>query len=79
MSFMMRIDAARVTRPLDLLAAEHARLTSQTQTPSIDFCCRLAGVPDPDEVVARRLHVAISIIRGWREIGRRAMGKWACR
>lgn len=77
MSFMMQIDAARVARPLDLLAAEHARLTSPI--PSIDFCCRVAGVPDSDEIVARRLHVAVSIIRGWREIGRRAMGKWACR
>ena len=74
---MMQIDAARVARPLDLLAAEHARLTSPI--PSIDFCCRVAGVPDSDEIVARRLHVAVSIIRGWREIGRRAMGKWACR
>jgi hypothetical protein len=77
MSFMMQIDAARVARPLDLLAAEHARLSSPT--PSIDFCCRVAGVPDSDEVIARRLRVAVSIVRGWREIGRRAMGRWTCR
>lgn len=77
MSFMMQIDASRVTRPLDLLAAEHAQLTSST--PSINFCCRVAGVPDSDEAIGRRLRVAISIIRGWREIGRRAMGKWSCR
>lgn len=75
--FMMQIDAAQVARPLDLLAAEHLRQTSST--PSIDFCCRAAGVPDSDEVVARRLRVAVSIVRGWREIGRRAMAKWACR
>ena len=77
MSFMMQIDAARVARPLDLLVAEYARLPSPT--PSIDFCCRVAGVPDSDEIIARRLRVAISTVRGWREIGRRAMGKWACR
>lgn len=77
MSFMMEIDAARVTQPLDMLATEYARQTSPT--PSIDFCCRVAGVPDADEAIARRLRVAVSIVRGWREIGRRAEGKWICR
>jgi hypothetical protein len=77
MSFMMQIDAARVTQPLDLLVAAYARQTAQA--PSLDFCCRVAGVPDSDEVIARRLRVAVSIVRGWREIGRRALGKWACR
>jgi hypothetical protein len=77
MSFMMQIDAARVAQPLDMLAAEYAR--QKVQTPSIDFCCRVAGVPDSDETIARRLHVAIALVRGWREIGRRAVGKWACR
>lgn len=73
MSFMMQIDAERVARPLDLLATEHAR--KKSQTPSIDFCCCVAGVPESDEVIARKLRVAVSIVRGWREIGRRAMGK----
>jgi len=77
MSFMMQIDAARATQPLDLLAAEHAR--HPAQPPSLDFCCRVVGVPDSDEAVARRLRVAVSNVRGWREIGRRALGKWACR
>ena len=77
MSFMMEIDAARVTHPLDMLAMEYAR--QNPQGPSIDFCCRVAGVPATDEVIARRLRVAVAIVRGWREIGRRAEGKWTCR
>lgn len=79
MSFMMKIDDARAAQrsPLDMLAADYAG--SRPQVPSIDFCCRLAGVPDSDEAVARRLAVAVTIVRGWREIGRRAERKWGCR
>jgi hypothetical protein len=79
MSFMMEIDAARAAQrsPLDMLVADYLR--TRPRSPSIDFCCRVAGVPDSDEVVARRLSVAISVVRGWREIGRRAESKWACR
>jgi hypothetical protein len=75
MSFMMKIDAARLS-PLDMLVADYLRAPSRE--PSLDFCCRVVGVPDSDEVVARRLHVSISTVRSWREIGRRAE-KWTCR
>lgn len=77
MSFMMQIDDARTVQPLDMLAADYARQTSPT--PSIDFCCRVAGVPDSDEAIARRLKVAVATVRGWREIGRRAERAWGCR
>ncbi len=79
MSFMMKIDAAHAARhtPLDMLAADY--LTTRPLCPSIDFCCRVAGVPDSDEVIARRLGVAILVVRGWREIGRRANSRWICR
>jgi hypothetical protein len=75
MSFMMEIDAAHAARhsPLDMLAADY--LKTRSMCPSIDFCRRAAGVPDADEAVARRLSVAISVVRGWREIGRRAKSK----
>ncbi len=76
MSFMMKIDAVRGA-PLDMLAADYLR--TMPKLPSIDFCRRVAGVPDSDEVVARRLSVAVSVVRGWREIGRRADNKWVCR
>jgi hypothetical protein len=76
---MMKIDDARAAQhsPLDMLVAVYA--CHRPQVPSIDFCCRLAGVPDSDEVIARRLRVAVTIVRGWREIGRRAESKWDCR
>jgi hypothetical protein len=79
MSFMMKIDAARAAQrsPLDMLVTDYA--CRKTQAPSIDFCCRLAGVPDSDEIIARRLRIAVAIVRGWREIGRRAESKWSCR
>lgn len=79
MSFMMKIDAARAAlySPLDLLATEYLR--HRPQNPSIAFCCRVAGVPDTDEVIARRLQVTTSTVRGWREIGRRAESLWAYR
>lgn len=75
---MMEIDAARGSRysPLDMLVVDYFMILPRE--PSIDFCRRAAGVPDADEVVARRLHVSISTVRGWREIGRRAQ-KWTSR
>lgn len=78
MSFMMAIDAARAARqsPLDQLAADYWVIRSGH--PSIDFCRRAVGVPDSDEVIARRLGVAISTVRGWRDVGRRAASRWAC-
>lgn len=79
MSFMMKIDAARAAQrsPLDMLVADYAR--RRPQVPSIDFCCCLAGVLDSDEAIARRLRVAVTIVRDWREIGRRAESTWICR
>jgi len=69
MSFMMRIDAAQ-RRPLEQLAVDY--FTQRSGTPSIDFCRRVLGVPESDDVVARRLSVAVSTVRGWRDVGRRA-------
>lgn len=71
MSFMMEIDAARALRysSLDMLAADY--LTTRPMCPTIDFCRRAAGVPDSDEAIARRLGVAILVVRNWRAIGRR--------
>ena len=70
MSFMMQIDAAQRS-PLDQLAADYFYL-EKTAHPSIDFCRRVHGVPDDDEKVARRLSVAVSTVRSWRDVGRRA-------
>jgi DNA-binding transcriptional regulator YiaG len=70
---MMEIDAAR--SPLDQLAVDY--FTQRSGQPSLDFCRRALGVGEPDEVVARRLGVAISTVRNWRELGRRANG-WRC-
>jgi hypothetical protein len=76
-SFMMQIDAAK-RAPLDQLAVDY--FTQKSGQPSIDFCRRVLGVPERDEVVARRLSVAVSTVRGWREVGRRAgSGTWPCR
>lgn len=72
--FMMEIDAAQRS-PLDQLAVDY--LTMRTARPSVDFCRRTLGVEADDAVVARRLGVAISTVRGWREIGRRAAGHWS--
>jgi len=69
--FMMEIEAAQRS-PLDQLAFDY--FTIRSGQPSLDFCRRTIGVPETDEVVARRLSVAISTVRGWREIGRRANG-----
>lgn len=71
MSFMMQIDAAR-RPPLDQLVADYWAIKSAKRDPSIDFCCQTLGVPESDEVVARRLAVPVATVRGWREIGRRA-------
>jgi hypothetical protein len=79
MSFMMEIDEAYASQhsPLDTLVTEYFR--RQKQAPSLDFCRRLAGIPDADELIARRLGVAIAAVRDWREIGHRAASKWTCR
>jgi DNA-binding transcriptional regulator YiaG len=77
MSFMMQIEAAQ-RAPLDQLAVDYCR-AQWSGSPSIDFCRRVFGVPERDEVVARRLGVAVSTVRGWREVGRRARSGWSCR
>lgn len=71
MSFMLDIENHQRS-PLDQLAADF--FASRNRTPSIDFCRRAVGVAETDEAVARRLGVAISTVRGWREIGARARG-----
>jgi len=71
MSFMMKIDAVRCS-PLEQLAAVYWGRVTAKLGPSIDFCRCSCGVPDADEVVARRLGVPVATVRGWREIGRRS-------
>lgn len=68
--FMLEIDAV-ARSPLDQLAVDY--FTLRSGQPSIDFCRRTLGVEAKDEVIARRLGVAISTVRSWREIGRRAI------
>jgi len=68
---MMQIDESRRS-PLDQLAVDFFSVRSGL--PSIDFCLRLAGLPETDEVIGRRLAVAVSTVRGWRDVGRRARG-----
>jgi hypothetical protein len=70
MSFMMQIDASQRS-PLEQLAVDYF-YAEKTAHPSIDFCRRVHGVPEDDEKVARRLSVAVSTVRGWRDVGRRA-------
>lgn len=70
--FMMEIDAARRS-PLDQLALDY--LSRRLESPSLDFCRRACGVREEDAVVARRLGVAIAMVRTWREIGRRVSGR----
>jgi hypothetical protein len=70
MSFMMQIDASQRS-PLDQLAVDYFYAEKMAH-PSIEFCRRVHGVPDDDEKVARRLSVAVSTVRGWRDVGRRA-------
>ena len=73
MSFMMEIEAAQAAQrpPLELLASDYF-YAEKSGHPSIDFCRRVFGVQDSDDKIARRLAVAVSTVRGWREIGRRA-------
>lgn len=71
MSFMMQIDAARTTPDRQLADLATAYLTLPTG-PSIDFCQRALGVDASDRAVAAYLGVAISTVRGWRDIGKRA-------
>jgi hypothetical protein len=71
-SFMMEIDAARLS-PLDQLAVDFPNVQRFGQ-PSIDFCRRVFGVPESDELIGRRLGVTVATVRGWREVGRRARG-----
>lgn len=71
MSFMMQIEAATQRSPLDQLAVDFF-YAERSGHPSLDFCRRVHGVPEDDEKVARRLSVAVSTVRGWRELGRRA-------
>lgn len=77
-SFMMEIEAAQAAQrsSLDQLVTDYY-YKLRSGKPSIDFCRRVLGVPEKDEVVARRLRVAISTVRDWREVGRRARG-WSC-
>jgi hypothetical protein len=76
LSFMMEIDATRRS-PLDQLAVDFPHVLQSGQ-PSLDFCRRVYGVPESDEIVGRRLGVPVSRVRGWREVGRRA-GSGMCR
>lgn len=78
MSFMMEIEEAFASQytPLEMLAASYFQIRSGR--PSIDFCRQAVGVPATDAEIARRLSVAISTVRGWRDIGRRANGQ-SCR
>jgi hypothetical protein len=75
MSFMMQIEAAQRS-PLDQLVVDYFYAERSAQ-PSLDFCRRVVGVPEADEKIARRLSVAVSTVRGWRELGRRA-SRWNC-
>jgi hypothetical protein len=80
MSFMMEIDAARLS-PLEQLVVDYFYAQKLDHHPTIDFCRQVFGVPDEDEAVAQRLRVAISEVRGWREVGRRAStpAHWRCK
>jgi hypothetical protein len=68
MSFMLAIDATRPS-PLDQLALDYNVI--RTRVPSTDFCRQALGVDADDKVIAKRLGVAISTVRHWRDIGRR--------
>ena len=76
-SFMMEIDSAQ-RPPLEQLAVDFFQAKRPNQ-PSIEFCRRVCGVAvtEGDEVVAKRLSVAIAAVRSWREVGRRA-NRWSC-
>ncbi len=68
MSFMLEIEMAQARRPeLDELA--RIFFTQRNKKPDFEFCHRLFGAESSDEVIARRLGVAISTVREWRSIG----------
>jgi DNA-binding transcriptional regulator YiaG len=69
-SFMMEIEAA-MRSPLDQLAVDY--FTTRSGQPSISFCRQTLGVPEDDQAIARRLGVAVSTVRGWRDLGRRSV------
>jgi hypothetical protein len=73
-SFMMEIEAAQRS-PLEQLAVDY--YAQRSGQPSLEFCRRAVGVREDDAAIARRLGVAISTVRTWREVGRRAIG-WSC-
>jgi hypothetical protein len=75
MSFMQQIEAA-ASSPLDQLAIDY--FAQRSGMPSLDFCRRADGAGASDEAIARRLGVAISTVRAWRDLGRRARGM-SCR
>ena len=75
MSFMRQIEAAQRS-PLDQLAVDYF-CGGVSAHPSLDFCRRVLGVPEEDEKIARRLGIAVSTVRGWRDLGRRA-SRWSC-
>ena len=68
---MEEIDATRPSA-LDQLAVDYCHVQKLKHPPSLDFCRQVFGVPDKDEVIARRLGVTALTVRSWREIGRRA-------
>lgn len=73
MSFMLQIEAAQ-RPPLEQLAVDYysyAEKAEKAGHPSLDFCRRVLGIPENDEKIARRLSVAVSTVRSWRELGRR--------
>ena len=71
MSFMLRIEAAQ-RPPLEQLAVDFSKRKIETDQPSLDFCRRVLGVPERDEVVAKRLNVSVAKVRAWRDFARRA-------
>lgn len=73
--FMVDIDVV-ARSALDQLAVDY--FTIRSGHPSVDFCRRALGIHDADVVVARRLGVAISTVRSWREIGRHASSRTEC-
>lgn len=74
-SFMLEIEAAQ-RAPLDQLAMDYFN-AHRPEQPSSDFCRRICGVSDRDEVVAKRLDVRIAEVRSWRKAGRLA-NQWSC-
>lgn len=70
---MLQIEAAQKS-PLDQLVVDYFYAQKMAH-PSIDFCQRVYGVIERDEAIAKRLSVAVSTVRGWREVGRRASSR----